>query len=140
MRDVRREPRRQFGGLIMSLFTICKCSGVLRDDVVARLARIETLLTQIFLGVLQQMALLTTLTASVKQNTDVEKSAVLLLTGLTNQLKAAGTDPAALTALADSLDENTKELAAAVAANTPAAPAPPSPLAAPPVAGAAPTA
>jgi hypothetical protein len=46
------------------------------------------------------------------------------LQGLSAQLAAAGTDPAALDAIKASLDANTAALAAAVVANTPGAPAP----------------
>jgi len=66
---------------------------------------------------------LTTLTQEVQENQDAIASAVTLLNGLKAALDAAGTDPAALQALSDSLSANTDALAAAVAANTPAAPA-----------------
>lgn len=69
------------------------------------------------------MALLDTLTAEVARNTTVEQSAITLLQGLKAQLDAAGTDPVALKALSDQLGTNDDALAAAVAANTPAAPA-----------------
>ena len=61
------------------------------------------------------------LTAEVANNTTVEKSALAMLQGLAAQLAAAGTDPAKLQALRDTLAANDTELAAAVAANTPAA-------------------
>lgn len=66
------------------------------------------------------MASLDTLTAEVARNTTVEKSALALIQGLKAQLDAAGTDPVALKALSDQLAANDDDLAAAVAANTPA--------------------
>jgi hypothetical protein len=62
--------------------------------------------------------------ADVTAQTTVIGSAVTLLQGLSAQLAAAGTDPAALDAIKASLDANTAALAAAVVANTPGAPAP----------------
>lgn len=70
------------------------------------------------------MADLSTLADSVAANGDVVDSAITLLNGLYEQLQAAGTDPAAIAALADELKAQTDALAAAVAANTPVAPAP----------------
>jgi len=67
------------------------------------------------------MADLTELQAAVAADTSVTASAVTLLQGLAAQLAAAGTDPAALAAIVSDLNENTDALAAAVAANTPAA-------------------
>ncbi len=61
------------------------------------------------------------LTTEVSNNTTVTKSALTLIQGLAKQLADAGTDPAKLQALRDSLAENDAALAAAVAANTPAA-------------------
>jgi len=66
------------------------------------------------------MADLTALTAEVERNTSVEKSALTLIQGFAAQLAAAGTDPVKLQALQDQLKSNDDELAAAVAANTPA--------------------
>lgn len=71
------------------------------------------------------MADLTSLQNQVAQNTSVEESAVTLINGLASQLAAAGTDPAKLQALQDSLQASASDLAKAVAANTPAAPAAP---------------
>lgn len=65
---------------------------------------------------------LTGLTTQVKANTDAEASAVLLLTQLSDMLHAAATDPAKVKALADQLKGSADALAAAVVANTPAAP------------------
>lgn len=62
------------------------------------------------------------LTEKVTANGDVEKSAVVLLQGLKAALDAAGTDPVKLRELSTSLGSQSDELAAAVTANTPAAP------------------
>lgn len=58
------------------------------------------------------------LEAQVSSNTTVVQSALTLIQGLRDQILAAGTDPAKLTALANSLQESDDALAAAVAANT----------------------
>lgn len=70
----------------------------------------------------QMMADLTTLTKDVNDETTVVNSAIALIQGLAAQITAAGTDPAALKALTDSMEATQASLAAAVAANTPAAP------------------
>lgn len=70
------------------------------------------------------MADLTALTAEVSRNTEVDQSAIALLTGLAAQIEALKTDPAALQALADQLKGSSDALAAAVVANTPVAPNP----------------
>ncbi len=67
------------------------------------------------------MASLDALTAQVTKNTDVEASAVILIQGIAQQLKDAGTDPTKLAELASKLSTSADSLAAAVAANTPVA-------------------
>lgn len=62
------------------------------------------------------------LSAQVAVNTNVERSAIVLIEGIAQQLRDAGGDPVALAALADSLQASSEALAAAVAANTPASP------------------
>lgn len=62
------------------------------------------------------------LAAAVARNSEVDASAIQLLQGLKAQLDAAGTDPVKLKELSDSLGGSTDALAAAVVANTPAAP------------------
>jgi hypothetical protein len=75
-----------------------------------------------------QMAInLDALTAEVQRNTDVEKSVLALVGNLVTQLNAIppSSDPttqAALDALKQTLSDNDDALAAAVTANTPAAP------------------
>ena len=59
----------------------------------------------------------------VAANNDLIGSAVTLIGGLAEQLQAAKDDPAAIEALANSLKASDEGLAAALAANTPAAPA-----------------
>lgn len=61
------------------------------------------------------------LTAQVTANTDVEASAAQLIVNIAEALRQAGTDPAKLAALRDTLKNSADALAAAVAANTPAA-------------------
>jgi hypothetical protein len=65
---------------------------------------------------------LATLQNQVAQNETIEESAVTLITGLAAQIAAAGTDPVALKALSDGLNKSATDLAAAITANTPAAP------------------
>ncbi len=60
--------------------------------------------------------------ADVTKEDSVIDGAVTLLKGLADALKAAGTDPAKLAALHTDITAKTDALAAAVAANTPAAP------------------
>ena len=66
----------------------------------------------------QKMSLeLDELTAEVEETKGIEQSAIVLIEGIAAALAAAGTDPAALKALHDSLKTASDELAAAVAAN-----------------------
>ena len=74
-------------------------------------------------GISKMSIQLDNLTAQVAANTSVISSALTLIQGLAAQLASAGTDPVALQALYDSLAASDTALAAAVAANTPAAPA-----------------
>lgn len=74
------------------------------------------------------MKTLADLQADVEANTSATQSAATLLGGLSQEianLKTTQTDPAtaaAIDALAAKVEENTASLAAAVTANTPAAP------------------
>jgi hypothetical protein len=64
------------------------------------------------------------LQAEVSRNTDVDSSAITLLTGLSQKIQDlinAGSNPAQLQAFADSLKASSDSLAAAVTANTPVA-------------------
>jgi hypothetical protein len=67
----------------------------------------------------------TALTNQVTANTTVEGSALVLIQGIAAQITAAAGNPAQVTALASQLKTSADALAAAVAANTPVAPAPP---------------
>lgn len=66
------------------------------------------------------------LEAQVKATTDAEDSAIALLQGLAQKLQEAinSGNPARIQAVNDSLKAKTDALAAAIVANTPAAPAP----------------
>lgn len=73
------------------------------------------------------MAQIDDLKAAVAAEATVEASAISLLNGLSAQLTAAlsGNNPSAdVQAVIDNINANTTSLAAAVTANTPAAPAP----------------
>jgi hypothetical protein len=59
------------------------------------------------------------LQTEVAEMSGVVDSAIGLINGLAQQIRDLATDPAALNALADSLDAKAGELAAAVVANTP---------------------
>ena len=67
---------------------------------------------------------LDTLTASVTNATTVEQGAIETLNSLAAQIASLKNDPAALQALSDQLNSKSADLAAAIAANTPAAPTP----------------
>ena len=64
------------------------------------------------------MALLDDVIADVQEETTVIESVVTLLTSLSAQLAAAGTDPVKLAALKTQIDANKKALSDAVVANT----------------------
>jgi hypothetical protein len=68
-------------------------------------------------------ASLDALTAQVAENTSAEESAITLINNIAAALAAAGTDPAALAELQRQLKVSGDALAAAVVANTAAAPA-----------------
>ena len=65
------------------------------------------------------------LSAQVHANSGVVDSAIALIGGLADQIRALADDPVAIRALADELQQKDAALAAAVAANTPAPPPPP---------------
>lgn len=70
------------------------------------------------------MATIQELQSAVTRNTEVEDSVLVLLRGISQQLKdaQASGDPAALDAVVAQLDASTQKLAAAVTENTPAQP------------------
>ena len=86
-----------------------------------QLNRILDAINQIGMKMANELA---DLTAQVAQTNTVIDSAIILIQGIKAALDAAGTNPAALKALSASLDTSEQALAAAVAANTPAATAP----------------
>jgi len=96
--------------------------GQLRD-IKKALNLVQTTLNHIDGRITLMAGELDALKAQVARNTEVEESAILLLNGLKEKLDAAiaAGDPAALQALSDALGAETDKLAAAVAANTPAA-------------------
>lgn len=67
----------------------------------------------------QMATVLDALTAQVAANNDQIGSAITLIGGLRQQIIDAGTDPAKLQALTDSLGSEDSKLAAAIAENTP---------------------
>ena len=85
------------------------------------LVRIIDRLTRLLQGEQSIMANLDELTAAVTRNNDVGDSAVTLLNGLAEQLRAAANDPTAIAALSASLTAQADEMAAAIVANTTAA-------------------
>lgn len=62
------------------------------------------------------------LITQVAETTAVEASAIALIRDLASRLSAIATDPVAVQALAEQLKISADALAAAIAANTPAAP------------------
>jgi hypothetical protein len=98
---------------------------------VSCLQRVDAKLDKLLQGANVIMADLSELTAEVTRNTSVEQSALTLIQGLAAQIAAAGTDPVKLKALQVQLTANDDALAAAIAANTPAAPPTPTPAPAP---------
>lgn len=67
---------------------------------------------------------LTTIQNKVNDNGDVEASAIILLGQLSDLIRAGAQDPVKMQAIADKLDADKEALAAAIVANTPAAPTP----------------
>lgn len=87
-------------------------------EVLARLDAIAASINGLTGKVTTMSAELDRLTTEVTEMSGVVDSAVALIGGLADQIRQLQTDPAALAALADSLDAKANELAAAVAANT----------------------
>ena len=83
--------------------------------------RATQLLTQLLAQGEDMSASLDKITAEVAETKTVMQSAVVLIAGLAGQIRDLKDDPAALLALADSLDTDSSALADAVTANTPAA-------------------
>lgn len=92
------------------------------NEIIKRLDRVERKLDIILTEDKRMSVELDALTAQVAANTAVEQSAVTLIQGLAAQIAANTGDPAKLTALASQLKTSADSLAAAITANTPAAP------------------
>jgi chromosome segregation ATPase len=90
-------------------------------------AKLDTILAKLFQIQQKEDAMSTqldVLQAQVEKNTTIEESAVVLINGLAAQITALKNDPAALQALADSLNASSTDLSNAIQANTPAPPTP----------------
>lgn len=87
-----------------------------------KLDRAQNSLENLAIGDLIMSAELDALTSQVTNNTDVEASAVQLLTNIAQQIRDAGVDRTKLTTLATNLETSRAALAAAVVANTPPTP------------------
>jgi hypothetical protein len=94
----------------------------IHQDSDGKFDQILSLLKTVLMKETQMAGELDALAAEVTANTDAEASAVILLGQLHDLLVAAGTDPAKLTALTQQLATSKDTLAAAIVANTPAAP------------------
>lgn len=92
----------------------------LQGEIFKSCLRIEAQLKTIIKKGTQIMTDLTEITTEVQENSDAIDSAVILLGKLKEMIDAAGTDPVKLKELSDMLDANSKRLAEAVVANTPA--------------------
>jgi len=94
------------------------------DEIIRRLTRIEARLLEQEGAI---MSALDDLTAQVAANASAEASAIQLINGLAAEIAAAANDPVKIEALATQLKTSASALAAAITANTPAAP-PPTPV------------
>lgn len=98
---------------------VCPCCGA---RIERKLDRLLTLVQAVLTQEKLMSAELDNLKTQVAANTSAEQSAVLLLGRLGDLIRSSVNDPAALTKLANDLDASKQQLAAAVTANTPAAP------------------
>ena len=80
--------------------------------------KIENLLHKILRKVENMSLELDNLTAEVAENTEVIESAIVLIEGIAAQLEAITDDPVQIQALADTLNDESNKLAAAIAAHT----------------------
>jgi len=98
-----------------------RCEVMRRLDMLAdQIGLIESNLENI-------MSAIDDLQAAVAAEDTVIDSAITLINGIPALIAAAGVDPAKLATLQADISAKSKALADAVAANTPAAPAPPTP-------------
>lgn len=89
------------------------------SEVLSQLRQMMSTLNGIAKGVTTMSAELEALTTEVQEIGTVVDSAIALIQGLAQQINDLKDDPAALAALAASLDAKAGELAAAVAATSP---------------------
>lgn len=96
----------------------------LHTEADTKLDRAIGMLNQLLQQGINIMATIDDITAAVAAETSIVQSAALLLASLHDQLTAAlaTADPAKIQAVVDQIGVNSAALAAAVAANTPAAP------------------
>jgi len=92
------------------------------DDLGRRLDEVLSLLREILTKESIMSEQMDRLEVSVKGLTTVAGSILTLIDGLAQQIRDNATDPIRLAALADELDKDKADLAAAILANTPAAP------------------
>lgn len=97
----------------------------LSDQISTGFGRIEGALALILRELRKVEQMDPVLVSAVAANTSVVESALTLIQGLAGKLQVAVNDPAAVQALIDQLNAEDAKLAAAVAANTPAAPVTP---------------
>lgn len=107
-------PRDEFVVLLAALVDLAR-------SIDRRLGAIEGAVTDLKKMEAHMAGELDALTAQVTANTSAEASAITLLQNLHDLLVGAGTDPAKLAALADTLKTSGDALAAAIVANTPSA-------------------
>jgi len=88
------------------------------DSILTLLQTISRKESQILQREIQMSTQLDQLTAQVQATTDIEESAIVLIKGLIQQIKDAGTDQVKLDALTANLKDKTDALAAALVANT----------------------
>ena len=91
------------------------------DDLSKQLSMIFNLMRKSLKMEFEMATDLTALTDAVAEDTSVDESAITLLQNLSTILEDAKTDPVAIASIAASLKDNAAALAAAIAANTPAA-------------------
>lgn len=107
----------------MSLFSIHHYHHLVQDPEVIRLLKVLYSKDDLILKRLETiMSALDDLQAAVAAEDTVIDSAIKLIQGIPALIAAAGTDPAKLQALSADITAKSTALAAAVTANTPAAP------------------
>ena len=92
------------------------------EELNQKLEHLHELMHQIKERLITMSAALDRLTQEVSETKDAVASVLALVQGLADQIRNNSDDPAALEKLADDLDAAQQEIAAAVAANTPAQP------------------